>query len=522
MTPAHSILRTLAGCILWTGLAAAPLSAARFDLSTATIADINAAFDAGALDAEKLTRLYLARIEAYDKQGPRINSVITLNPAALETARALDAERREKGPRSPLHGIPIVAKDVFDTFDMPTTAGFKPMATSQPSRDAFVIQRLRDAGAIILAKTNLSDWFGTYSLGGSTLGGQALNPYDLTRVPGYSSSGTGASLAAWFAAAGLGSDTGGSVVIPTADSALAGMTATQGLVSRKGMISSSFSSERGGPMARSVHDVAVLLDVMAGFDVADLTTAQSLGKMPAEPYASFLRSDGLQGARLGVFRDMFYSGPLHADGLKLIDAALADLKKGGALLVDPVSTGLDVPAAVADAALSSYERKFIQNHYLGLLPQDAPIRSLDEMLAKAPDIVKRGTAQANAIESLDHHAEYLARRENGFMLRDALVDLMERHRIDALVMPYKTRIAPKLGEDRPFQSINRLSSYTGLPTILVTAGFTPEGLPIALQFLGRPWSEPTLLRLAYAYEQATRHRRAPPTTPPLPGEVFEY
>jgi Asp-tRNA(Asn)/Glu-tRNA(Gln) amidotransferase A subunit family amidase len=208
--------------------------------------------------------------------------------------------------------------------------------------------------------------------------------------------------------------------------------------------------------------------------------------------------------------------------LKLIDAALADLKKGGALLVDPVSTGLDVPAAVADAALSSYERKFIQNHYLGLLPQDAPIRSLDEMLAKAPDIVKRGTAQANAIESLDHHAEYLARRENGFMLRDALVDLMERHRIDALVMPYKTRIAPKLGEDRPFQSINRLSSYTGLPTILVTAGFTPEGLPIALQFLGRPWSEPTLLRLAYAYEQATRHRRAPPTTPPLPGEVFEY
>jgi amidase len=252
---------TILACFLF----AAAARAAHFDLSTATIADINAAFDSGALTSEKLVQLYLNRIAAYDKQGPTLNAVLYLNPNALSEARALDAERKAKGPRSPLHGIPVEVKDVYDTQDMPTTGGYLPLKGVKPTKDAFVIRRLRAAGAIILAKLNQSDWYAQSDVvGSSSAGGQNRNPYDLTRIPGVSSAGTAASMAAYFGAVGLGSETGFSVRTPSSDSNLYGLSSTSGLISRDGQMWSNITGERCGPMARSVYDLVATLDVIAG------------------------------------------------------------------------------------------------------------------------------------------------------------------------------------------------------------------------------------------------------------------
>ncbi|MCR6650425.1 MAG: amidase family protein [Cellvibrionaceae bacterium] len=262
--------------------------AAEFNLQTATIEDINKAFDAGALTSEKLTQLYLDRIAAYDQQGPKLNTIITLNQEALATARALDAERKTKGPRSKLHGVPVVLKDLFDTKDMPTTAGFLPMKNSQPMYDATVVARLRDAGAIILAKVNMSDWFGVPKDGDqSTVLGRTLNPYNLKLTPGGSSGGTGAALAAGFAQIGLGSETGVSIRNPTANNSVVGLAPSRGLIPRAGQVMTSFMQERAGPMGRSVYDVAALTDVVAGFDAEDLMSVASLGKTPAVSYTTF-------------------------------------------------------------------------------------------------------------------------------------------------------------------------------------------------------------------------------------------
>ena len=289
----------LASC--WPAL---PAQAAQFDLTTASIADIDAAFDAHALTSEQLVKMYLKRIEAYDKQGPKIKAVLFLNPVALDTARALDKERREKGPRSPLHGIPLIVKDVFDTADMPTTGGYRPLKGVKPTQDATIIRKLRAAGAIILAKVNQSDWYApTDIVAASTLGGSTLNPFALDRIPGWSSAGTGAGLAASFATAGLGSETGFSVRTPTSDSNLFGLSSTSGLISRAGQMWSYITGERAGPMAHNVYDLAVTLDVIAGFDSADLWTANSLGKMPMTPYVSFIDPKGLRGARVGVLKE---------------------------------------------------------------------------------------------------------------------------------------------------------------------------------------------------------------------------
>src|SRR4051812_10641811 len=266
------------------------------ELTTATVADLQAALQSGALSSENLTQLYFARIEAYDKQGPKLAAFLYLNPNALAEARALDAERKAKGPRGPLHGIPIVLKDVFDTFDMPTTGGYLPLKGVKPTKDSFIARKLREAGAIILGKTNQSDWYAQPALvAASTLGGNTLNPYDLKRTPGWSSSGTAASMAAVFAAVGLGSETGVSIRTPTNDTNLFGLASTSGLISRDGQMWSYITGERGGPIARSMYDLCVVLDAIAGFDSFDLWTAQSLGQMPDRPYTSFLDKNGLKG-----------------------------------------------------------------------------------------------------------------------------------------------------------------------------------------------------------------------------------
>ncbi len=501
--------------------------AAKLDLSTATIPELQAAMQKGSLTSEKLMQRYLARIHAYDQQGPKLNAVILLSKDPLAEARAMDAERKAKGPRGPLHGIPILVKDVYDVAGLPTAGGFKPMATSFPTRDAFVIAKLRAAGAIVFGKLNQSDWFGIAPRAGSTLAGQVHNPYDLTRIPGSSSSGTGAAVASWFCAAGLGSDTAGSVQTPSSDSNLYGMVATRGAISRAGQISSSVTQERAGPIARSMTDLAVMLTAMVGFDAEDLVTRDSLGRLPAQPYTTFLNKDALNGARIGVLRSLFRGGPEFAEGYRLADESLARLKQAGALLVDPVGVDFDLVKALNDSGVSTYERKPTHNWYLSRLPPAAPIRSVEEMIAKAGDLVVPSIKESAALPPLDHYAPYLARLRQQAMIRDALIALMDRLQIDALVYPYKTSPPAKIvgaevtraPEETAAGSAN-ISANTGLPALVAPMGLTQAGLPIGLELLGRPFSEPTLIGFGYAYEQVSAARLPPPTVPALPGETL--
>jgi len=521
--------RWMLKAVLWACVAALSARGATLDLSTATIADLQAALTRGSLTSETLLQLYLKRIEAYDQQGPALNSVIVLAKDALDQARALDAERKAQGPRGPLHGIPILVKDVYDVKGLPTAGGFKPMADSCPTRDGFVVAKLRAAGAIVFGKLNESDWFGIAPRGGSTLKGQVHNPYDLTRIPGSSSSGTGAAVASWFCAAGLGSDTGGSVQTPSADTNLFGLVATRGAVSRTGQICSSFTTERAGPICRNMTDLAIMLSAMVGFDAEDLVTANSLGRLPAEPYTAFLKSDALQGARIGVVRSLFRGGRQFAEGHRLAAEVLERLKKSGAVLVDPVGVDFDLINALGNASLSGYERKFSHNWYLSRLPVGAPIRSVDEMIEKAPDMVLPAVKQAAAIASLDHNPEYLARLKQQIIIRNALVAMMDKYELDVLVYPYKTSPAAKIvgaaverDPDETAAGTANISANTGLPALVLPAGLTKEGLPIGMQFLARPFAEPTLIALGYAYEQASPPRQPPPHAPALPGDTLTY
>jgi len=502
--------------------------AANLDLSTATIADIEAAMDKGALTSEKLVQLYLKRIEAYDQKGPKLNTVITLNKNALAEAKALDAERKAKGPRSPLHGIVVLAKDVYDTKDMPTSGGFKPMAKSQPDKDSFVIDRLRKAGAIVLGKLNQSDWYGVASQGASTLQGQVLNPYNLKKSPGGSSSGTGAAIAAWFGTVGLGSDTTGSIVIPSTLQNLVGISATHGLVSRTGMMWSSPSQENGGPMTRTVYDAAAVLDAIAGYDAADLATQAGIGKIPAQPYTSFVSKDGLKGARIGILREMVRKGPLHEEGTALFEKSIAEFKQAGAQIVDPAMTGLDLPESQLLANAPNYERADAINAYLARLPETAPIRTVDEMIAKGGSLVKPAIIDAAKLGSLDHNAELISAMKHQQVMRDAIVSVMDKYQLDAVILPYRTTVdddvglPPNSGGGRN-ESRNAIASYTGLPTIIVPGGFfASDGVPFAVQFIGKPFTESTLIKVASGYEAVGKHRKAPATTPALAGETITY
>lgn len=506
--------------------------AAYFDLATASFADIQAAKNAGALSAEQLTSLYLARIEAYDANGPRLASVLHLNANALAEAKALDAERKARGPRSPLHGVPIVVKDVFDTADMPTTGGYLPLKGVKPTKDAFVIARLRDAGAIILAKLNQSDWFANPpDVASSTLGGNTRNPYDLARTPGWSSSGTGAAVAAVLGAGGLGSETGFSIRTPTSDSNLYGLSTTSGLISRDGQMASYLTGERGGPMTRNVADLAALLDIIAGFDALDLWTAQSLGHMPDEPYSSFVTPDGIQGMRLGVLKEAYdFKKPApEPEIIALADKAIDVFIKNGAKVFRPVSLGLDLPNYLeANSSPSRYERIAAIDLYLARQGPGYPFKNARELLLGHAGIPTREADQTSLAKpiDLDRDPGYRATLQGKAALRQAVIDLMDRYQVDALVYPHKLTkplpLGPRGDPERQYTP-NQLSPVTGLPAIVVPMGFTADGNPVGLEILGRPWSEPTLLKLAAGYEaKAGPVRKLPPGTPSLPGEKFTY
>lgn len=518
---------TLAVGCAWPAAHAKP--ATTFELTTATIEDINAAFDSKALTAEKLVQLYLARIEAYDDKGPKINAVLALNPQALATARALDAERKAKGPRSPLHGIPVILKDVFDTADMPTTGGYVPLKGVIPARDATIVKRLRDAGAIILAKVNQSDWYAQPgTMASSTLGGSTLNPFALDRTPGWSSAGTGAGLAAHFATVGLGSETGFSIRTPTSDSNLFGLSTTSGLISRAGQMWSYITGERGGPMAHSVYDLCATLDAIAGFDSDDLWTANSLGKMPLARYVSFIDKQGLKGARVGVLKQAWDFKPVDPAVIELAKSAIKVFGEHGAKVFEPVSLELDLVNYLEVNSLPSrYERIHAINQYLAHQGPGYPYKNAAELLLDHPGVPGRPTdkdAVAHPVD-LDRDPEYRATLEGRAKLREAVIALMDRYDLDALIFPHKLsgplKIGPRGDPERQYTA-NQLSPATGLPAFIVPMGFTPQGLPAGLEILGRPWSEPTLIKLASGFEAVTGNRKVPASTPALAGERIEY
>jgi len=499
----------------------------------------------GELSSEKLTSLYLARIDAYDKQGPAINTVITMNPKALAEAKALDAERKAGKIRGPLHGIPIVLKDNYDTFDLPTTGGSQLLAGSIPPDDAFVVKKLRAAGAIILAKVNLSEWaggggstsgappeiakLGAVPNGFSSMGQQTKNPHDLTRGPAGSSGGTGAAIAATFAQFGMGTDTGGSIRGPSSVNGLVGLKPTRGLLSRDGIIPLALSFDTGGPMARNVYDVALSLGVMTGVDAADPATKTSAGKSYTD-YTQFLKIGALKGARIGVARD-FMGKDAGTDAV--IEAAIAKLKSLGAVIVDPVKFPpyyLQAKQGISSVIMQA-EFKAQITDYLKTTKAGFP-KTFDEVVAGSndPKTGYRSPEKAFALKysqsvalDLDDPA-YLAAVNEGLALAKAVtMSLFKKHKLDAIVYPTSPRPAQPIkpsGTPTPSDSPTNIANQTGYPDLIVPAGFTPDGLPVTISFFGPAYSESKLLAYGYDFEQATKARKLPLYTPALAADTL--
>lgn len=483
-----------------------------FVLTEATISDIQLAMEQGKLTSKQLVQMYLDRIAKYDDQGASLQAVLTLNSDALSIAEALDEERAVQGPRGPLHGIPILVKDNFDTADMPTTAGCLCLKDSVPDTDADQIALLKEAGAIILGKTNLHEFaFGITT--SSSLGGQTKNPYALDHYPGGSSGGTGAAIAANFAAAGLGTDTGGSIRIPSSFNSLVGIRPTIGLSSRDGIIPLALTQDVGGPMARTVEDAAILLDATAGYDPDDVATAYSVGRIP-ESYTDFLDVDGLKAARIGVATELFLSGNDKEKAVSdVVYQAVDELEALGATAI-PVKIP-NLAEINKYPSLSGYEFKFQLNDYLKELGENAPYHSLAEIIASGQyDQAQEQSMKAReARESLEteEYKDIVLKRTR--LTREALLQVMADNNLDAIVYPTTTQPAAVIGENQVSGSNNRLSPFSGFPAITVPAGFTADGLPVGIEFLGRAFDEGTLIKLAYSFEQGTHHRRTPRLTP---------
>lgn len=477
----------------------------QFDIEEATISEMSAAMEEGRLTSEELVRFYLKRIEQFDQQGPKINSIIALNEQAIETAKQLDQERAEGKIRGALHGIPIVLKDNYDTVDMPTTAGSLSLEGSMAPDDAFQTAKLREEGAVIIGKANLHEFafgFNTYS----SLGGQTLNPYDLTRYPGGSSGGTGAAVASNFAAAGLGTDTGGSIRVPASFNNLVGIRPTMGLASRDGIIPLALTQDVGGPLARTVEDAAIVLDAIAGYDEADPVTEKSNGHIP-DSYTDYLDEDGLQGARIGVVRALF------GDDEQIIGAteqAIKDMETLGAEVIDVTIPNLD--NIMAYPSLSSYEFKFQLNDYLASLGENAPVKSLSEVIAsgKYHPNMEESLKAREAKVSLEGDPVYLDITTNRPKITtESLIEVYEGQDLDALVYPTSAILPQKIGGDQGGGPNPKLSPFSGYPAMSVPIGFSEEGLPIGMEMLGTEFSEPTLIKLAYSYQEGTEHRKAP-------------
>ena len=488
----------------------ADVPAGGLDVMETSIRELTAALESGSVTSRDLVDRYLARIEAYDRHGPMLNTMITINPGARAVAEALDDERASGSVRGPLHGIPVVVKDNYDTADMPTTAGTLALATSVPPDDAYQVRRLREAGAIILGKTNMHELArGITTV--SSLGGQTRNPYDPARNPGASSGGTGAAVAASFAAVGMGSDTCGSIRIPSAHHALVGLRGTRGLASGDGIIPLSTTQDIGGPLARSVEDLVITLDATVGFDPADETTRLSEGNIPAT-YTARLDANGLVGVRIGLVMALLGEGNADQPVRDVIDAAVERMRELGAEFVEIEEP--DLTELLQGASVIGQEFKFDLDAYLSQT-RGADVRSLEDIVQSGlyHGILERGLQSSLEVETLDSddYRERIAKRDE---VRQAAVGIMDEHELDALLYPTIRRTARPIGEAQPGSNC-ALSAISGLPAITMPGGFAEDGMPVGVELLGRLWAEPRLIELAYAFEQATHHRRLPDFTPSL-------
>jgi Asp-tRNA(Asn)/Glu-tRNA(Gln) amidotransferase A subunit family amidase len=512
------VVLAIAALACGTGGAAAAPQAAGFDVVEASIAEIHEAMAAGRLTARQLVEAYLARIEAYDKQGPALNAIIEINPGALARADELDAAFAASGLSGPLHGIPVIVKDNYDFAGMATTAGSASLAASMPPDDAFQVRRIREAGAIVLAKSNMAEFaFSPYETLGSRLPGFTRNPYATNRVTAGSSGGTAAAVAASFGAVGLGTDTGNSIRGPSSHNALAGIRSTIGLTSRDGIVPLYFSHDIGGPMARTVADAVAVFDVIAGTDPADPTTAEADARRAAD-YNAFLDAGALGGARIGVVRQISDARNGDPRVLERFEEALADLRGAGAEIVDPVA----IPMLDERVQFWCSRFHYDVNAYLATLGADAPVKSLTEIVESGDyDRTVRDRLRRALEESLEDPAVRCAEQEsNRARFREQVSGILAEQGLDALVYPTWSNLPRLIGDMRSPAGDNSqvLSPQTGFPAITVPMGWVEEGgarLPVGLQIFGDAWSEPRLIALAYAYEQATRHRQPPPTTPPL-------
>jgi amidase len=552
------------------------------NLGDMSIADLQATFEKGTLTAETVVRRYLARIEAYDKAGPMINSTISLNPRALAEARVLDVERKAGRVRGPLHGIPFSLKDNINTKDLPTTAGSCLFAGSLPTADAFVVKKLRAAGAILLSKDNLSEFAsgggsvagasdpdilraGKIPQGFSSVGGQTRNPHDLGHAPAGSSGGTAAGIASAFAQFGLGTDTKSSVRGPSAINGIVGLRPTLGLLSRSGIVPLSLSFDTVGPIARSVYDVAVVLGVMAGVDPADEVTRESAGKFETD-YTQFLQLGSLQGARIGIGRDFLGEDP---EILRIFDEAVTTLKGLGAVIVDPVWFPQYVRVMATEPIfplIRNAEFKAQIADYFQTLAPGYP-KTLDELaaMANAPDscYLNSSPEKAFAIKYTAAHAldlddpVYLAALNHGVTLvKSAVQAVFENHKLDAIIYPTSARQATSIepedvsaglaalpagqsallstlsdgskqiqpgrtgSSETGMASASLITPFAGIPELVIPAGMTTDGLPITISFMGQAYREAKLLGYGYDFEQATHARVLPRNTPPLDIETI--
>ena len=495
------------------------MGADTFELNEACIDDMQIAMKSGRYSVRSITQQYLARIEALDRHGPAINSVIELNADALTIADELDREYRENGPRGPLHGIPVLLKDSMDTADrMGTTAGSLAMAGSPAPRDAFLVQRLRAAGAIILGKTNLSEWASFRSehsvSGWSARGGQTRNPYVLDRNPCGSSSGSAVAVAANLCAIAVGTETDGSIVCPSSINGIVGIKPTLGLISRNGVIPIAHSQDTPGPMARTVGDAAILLNVLAGPDPNDPATECSSHNAQSD-YTNFLDPNGLRNARLGVARRFF---GFNADVDRLIDECITQMKERGAEIIDPIDYPANDGLDESELEVLLYEFKADLNAYLKTR-SSLRVKSLSDIIAfneerrsdEMPYFEQDIMIKAEAKGPLTESAYKDALERNQRLTRDEGIDaVINKYQLDAIVAPTNgpAWLTDWVTGDHISGGCSQPAAIAGYPHITVPAGYV-HGLPVGISFFGPAWSEPTLLRIAYAFEQATKRRQTP-------------
>jgi len=515
-----AILPALAGARELTDGSTSASQVRPFELDEVTIADLQAGMSSGKFSSRAITEKYLARIEEIDRRGPAVNSVLEINPEAHSIAESLDRERQEKKARGPLHGIPVLIKDNIDTADkMQTTAGSLALLGSRPSKDSFVAQKLREAGAVILGKTNLSEWANIRSShsssGWSGRGGQTKNPYVLDRNPCGSSSGSGAAVAANLCAAAIGTETDGSVVCPSSANGLVGIKPTVGLVSRSGIIPIAHSQDTAGPMTRTVRDAAILLTALAGVDPRDTPTGDSVGKTSTD-YTKFLDPNGLKGARIGVARKYFGFN----DAVDhFMEHVIDEIKKQGAVIVDPADLESHGKFDDTELTVLLYELKADLNIYLAGREPESQVHSLKEVIEfndhnpekEMPYFGQDLFIKAEAKGPLTSN-EYLDALEANRRLsrREGIDGVMGKFHLEAILAPtggpaWLTDLA---NGDHSSGGSSNAAAVAGYPNINVPAGFV-FGMPIGISFFGRAWSEPTLLKLAYSFEQATKARRPP-------------